>query len=61
MKAHGRYECGGNFFKLDMLYNASAGVPIIASRIAKFADHHFKTPTPLPLPCHVAMPSRHRT
>ena len=55
MKAHGRYECGDNFFKLDMHCNASMGIPINSSNVARLVAHYLETPSALPLPFVVAM------
>lgn len=50
-----RYECGDNFFKLDMHFNASCGVPITGKNIDALVDFHLDKPKALPLPFIVAV------
>ena len=55
MSANKRYECGDNFFKMDMQYNGSKSVPINAKSVDRIVQHHLKTPTALPLPFYIAV------
>ena len=51
LQANKRYECGDNFFKLDMTFSAALGVPMIAKNVDHLLEHYFLQPCALPLPC----------
>ena len=56
MAMHSRYECGDNFFKVDVNFCASPGVPISGNNIKKMVEFYFPQPGPLPVPMHIAVP-----
>jgi hypothetical protein len=55
MESAERYECGDNFFKMDMQFNATLGVPVNAGNIDKLIGHYLIKAGPLPLPFYISM------